>query len=79
MARLPRTSVPGFHISPLRSWIGDEWWAAECAIRVFFRPFGAYRSATETHGLRRGLHSPAATRLIAKILRSSGVFYTDGL
>jgi len=36
-------------------------------LSLFFRPFGAYTFLTEgTHGLRRGLHSVAASRLTGR-------------
>jgi len=45
---------------------GREPWVKEFTKgERFFRPYGAFFTGdTQTHGLRRGLHSFAATRLI---------------
>src|SRR5215469_15308046 len=85
MARLRGTAVPGVHMAPLRGWMRDNASCrvfpnaivktakgiAPISVR-FFRPFrGLLHFRLRTHGLRRGLHSFAASRLDSRNARHS--------
>jgi len=43
----------------------------ESVSELIFRPFRACSLSAFTHGLRRGLHSYAASRLIARVAEAS--------